>query len=345
MQESIATIAVDHAKSVFEIAVSEHPGRISERRRLSRSRFLEYFARRKLSRVLLEASSSAHHWARELRRFGHEVKLLPPHRVRPYRVGNKTDRADAKALLEAARNEELRPVPVKSVEQQTLMALHRLRSGWTATRTARINTVRGLLREIGWTIPQGATKVVPRVRELLEDAEVELPSALRAVLSEACTEIRELEQRIGLVEMQLKALGSEMPAVARLQSVPGIGLLGATALVGFVGDIQRFPSGRHLACYLGLTPREHSSGTQRRLGRISKRGNRYLRTLLVHGARSVLWAAKTAKEPCSLQAWGCALRQRSGHNKAVVALANKLSRFAWVVWSEDRDFQRLRLAA
>lgn len=345
MRESIATIAIDHAKSVFEIAVSSRAGRVTERRRLARSRFLEDLAKREPSEVLLEASSSAHYWARQLRRFGHQVKLLPPHRVRPYRVGNKTDRADAKALLEAARNEELCPVPVKSVEQQSLMALHRLRSGWVATRTARINTVRGLLREIGLTIPVGARKVVPRVVELIEDAEAELSAPLRGVLAEVCDEIRELESRIGLIEEQLEALGSQTPAVERLQSVPGIGLLAATALVGFVGEIHRFPSSRHFASYLGLTPREHSSGSTRRLGRISKRGDRYLRTLLVHGARSVLRAATTAKQPCPLQLWGRELQQRSGHNKAVVALANKISRFAWVVWSEDRAFERLPQAA
>jgi len=182
------TIAVDLAKSVFEIAVSRHPGKVAERYRLSRARLVRFFAKRELATVLLEACSSAHFWARELEKLGHQVVLLPPHLVRPYRRRHhKTDRADAKALLEAFRNAEIHPVPAKSVEQQTLASLHRLRSAWLATRTASINAVRGILRELGFTIPQGAAHVVPRVRELVDDAEQPLPEALRLTLTEACS--------------------------------------------------------------------------------------------------------------------------------------------------------------
>jgi len=339
------TIAVDLAKSVFEVAVSRHQGRVAERHRLSRARFLPFFAQRELVTVLLEACSSAHFWAREIEKLGHRVVLLPPHLVRPYRRRHhKTDRADAKALLEAFRNAEIHPVPAKSVEQQSLTALHRLRSGWLATRTARINAIRGVLRELGHTIPQGAGKVVPRVHELL-DAESSIPFPLRAALIEACLEIEDLEQRARNASKQLEVLASEIPTVGHLLSVPGIGILTATALVAFVAEIHRFPSGRHFASYLGLCPRESSSGTIRRLGRISKRGDTYLRMLLIHGARSCLLAAKKRTEKLPLDTWVLDLEKRRGHNRAAVALANKMARIAWTVWREDRDYRIERMAA
>ena len=332
------TIAVDIAKSVFEIAVSDRPGRVSERHRLSRAVFLEFFAQRQPATVLLEACGSAHHWARQIRDLGHEVRLLPPHRTRPYVTGNKTDQSDAKGLLEAQRNEQIQSVPVKSVDQQAVSALHRLRSAWLAARTARINTVRGLLREFGMVIPLGSKRVVPRVQELLEDAESGLPDSIRPALNEARSEILELERRMGLVEQELRALSQKLPVVRKLCSIPGIGLITSTALYSFVGDVNRFATARHFASYLGLTPREHSSGLRRRLGSISKRGDGYLRMLLTHGARSVLWKAKLRKDPDRLRAWVVNLEQRRGHNKATVGLANKLARIVWAVWRRDVEF-------
>lgn len=334
-----ATIAVDLAKNVFEIAVSRFPGKVAERHRLSRTKFLRFFAQREASRVLLEACGSAHFWAREIGKLGHEVVLLPPHLVRPYRSRHKkTDRTDAKALLEANRNEEIEPVPIKTVEQQSVTALHRLRSAWMATRTARLNGVRGLLREHGHFIPQGAKNVVPKVRELIADAENDLPDPMRSALAEACEEIRDLERRSATVAKQLEALASTVPAVEHLLSVPGIGPLTATAMVALVGEINRFPSARHFASYLGLTPRVHSTGQRRRLGHISKQGDGYLRWLLIHGARSCLLAAKRSQKGKPLYTWALQVEKRRGHNKAAVALANRIARIAWTVWKEDRDF-------
>jgi transposase len=326
------TIAVDLAKSVFEVAVSQRPGKVAERKRLSRGQFSRLLAERAPATVVMEACGTAHFWGREAEARGHRVVLLPPHAVRPYVLRNKTDGADAKALLEAARNEAIRPVPVKSVDQHVLGALHRLRSTWMATRTARLNTLRGLLRELGFSIPVGARQVVPFVFALLSDAESKLPDPMRPVLGEAAREIGELEIRIRAVEDQLEGLASRSALVARLRTIPGVGLLTATALVAFVGDVHRFPSGRHFASYLGLTPRESSSGLQRRLGRISKRGDPYLRMLLIHGARSVLCHAKRAAKPRDrLRAWALDRERSRGHNKAAVALANKLARIAWAV--------------
>ncbi len=334
------TYAVDLAKSVFEIAVSNHPGHVRERHRLSRERFLTFFAQQEPGTVLLEACGSAHHWARSMQRLGHDVVLLPPHRVRPYVTGNKTDRSDAKALLEAARNQDIQPVPIKSIDQQSLTALHRLRSAWIAARTARINTVRGLLREFGVFIPLGAKRVRPTLLELLEDPDSPLPHALRPALADCADEIAQFELHLANLEAQLNTLARSIPDIQLLRTIPGVGPITATALIAFVGSVQRFPSGRHFASYLGLTPREHSSGLARRLGAISKRGDTYIRMLLVHGARSVLWSAKRKADPHPIQLWALEIERTRGHNKAAVALANKLARIIWAVWKNQRPYER-----
>jgi transposase len=334
------TIAVDVAKSVFEVAISEHPGLVRERHRLTRERFARFLAGQPSAIVLMEACGSAHHWARQAQAGGHRAVLVPPHVVRPYVARNKTDRTDAKGLLEAWRNDDVRPGPVKSETQQALAALHRLRSTWLATRTARINTIRGLLREFGRVIPTGARHVVPHVSTLLEDADSGVPGLLRPALAEAAREIREIEERLRAVERQLETAAAHTLVVRQLRTIPGVGLLTATALVAAVGDVQRFPSGRHFASYLGLTPRERSTGLRRRLGAISKRGDAYLRMLLIHGARAVLCHAKTktAPTPDRLRTWALQLERLRGHNKAAVALANKLARIAWAVWRNGSEF-------
>lgn len=338
------TVAVDLAKSVFEVAVSRRAGRVFERKRLSRAAFTLYFRNLQPATVLMEACGSAHHWARELRSFGHDVVLLPPHAVRPYVVRNKTDRCDAKALLEAFRNEEINPVPVKTPAQHALASVHRLRSAWLAARTSRINTVRGLLRELGFVIPVGARHVLPKLLELVEDADSGLSGSMRVVLHEAAVEIEDLQRRIQLAERELSSLPEEIPVVARLRTIPGVGLLTATALVAFVGDVFRFPTARHFASYLGLTPRERSSGTARRLGRISKRGDSYLRMLLIHGARSILTRAKRIERPDRLRTWAIGVEAMRGHNKAAVALANKLARIVWAVWKKNIEFESKAVA-
>lgn len=330
------TIAVDLAKSVFQVAESHQPGKVSRTRRLSRSQFERYLAQQAPSRFLFEACGSAHHWGRKLVAAGHEVRLLPPHHVRHYRAGDKTDQTDAKALLEADRNEAILSVPVKSVDQQCLASLHRLRAGYVDTRRARINAIRGLLREYGVTIPVGARQVIPVVMALEPET---APEPLRRALMEVVEEVRELERRIAGIEIELRALVEQTPVAQHLLTIPGIGLITATALVGRVGDFRRFRSARHLSGYLGLVPKEHSSGSKRWLGPISKRGDTYLRTLLVHGARVVIaWAGrKTTRTP--LEEWMLQVERRRGRNIAIVALANKLARFAWVVATQQRDFR------
>ena len=269
------------------------------------------------------------------------MRLLTAHYVRPYRKRNKTDRADSAALVQAARDPDILPVAIKTEYQQRIMALHRIRSAWVATRTARINLVRGLLREFGVILPSGAANVVAGALLALNDQE--LPLSFVEGLLPTIDEIRELDARIDTLDKQLAALARQSKDATKLQSIPGIGLMTATALGASVGDAQQFRSGRHMASWLGLTPRESSSGNKRHLGSISKRGDVYLRKLLIHGARSALLQAKrvakrTPGELTQLQAWVLALEQRVGHNKAAVALANKIARIAWAIWRHDRPF-------
>jgi len=335
---STIQIGVDLAKTVFEAAISETPGVVTARRRLSRAGFLRFLAAQPPAEVLLEACGSAHHWGREAARHGHHVTLLHPADVARYRDGNKTDRADAKALLEAARNHALTPVPVKSVEQQAVMALHRIRQGYLRTRTARIDALRGHLRELGHTIPVGARRVSVEARIALTDDAI--PPFLRDTLVALLEEIRALEEKAESVRTTLTELVEHMPDAQRLMTVPGIGVLTATAMVASVGDIRRFRSGRHFASWLGLTPREHSSGASRRLGSITRKGNSYLRMLLIHGARSALRAGTVTDQPDDLRTWAKEVSIRHCHNVAAVALANKLARICWRTWRDGRDFER-----
>ncbi len=325
------TIAVDIAKNVFEAAVSVVPGQVRERRRLTRAQLPKWVAQREPSTVVMEACGSAHYFGREFEKQGHKAVLLPPAQVRRYVLRNKTDRTDTMALLEAYRNEDIKPVPVKTEYQQALAWMHRVRTGWKQTRTGRLNAMRGVLRELGITIPVGATKVVPAVVEAVANEKV--PPMLRAVLLEAVDEVRQLEKRISAAEDDLVREAKTQPAVGALMTVPGIGILTATALFCAMGEPTRFASGRRFASFLGLVPREHSSGDRRHLGAITKRGDPYIRMLLTHGARSALLAAKRKKSNDRLRTWALSVEQRRGHNRATMALANKMARIAWAIWS------------
>jgi transposase len=336
------TVGVDLAKNVFEIALADERGHIVERQRLTRARFDRFFVNRPACRIVMEACGSAHHHARRLGSQGHEVLLLPAQYARAYVRRNKTDAADAAALIEASRCPDIRPVPIKSVDQQALQQLHRLRSQWMGTRTSRINFLRSCLREFGIGIPLGAQRAIEAVRDSLSHQDSPVPVILHSSLLELLVEIDALGQRCKHIDRELARLNEHDPVVQRLLQIPGVGRLTATALRASVVDIQRFPSGRHFASWLGLTSREYSSGERRRLGRISKQGDPYLRTLLIHGARAVLLAARSAQRRGTpldrLRTWALDLNERRGHNKAAVALANKLARIVWATWRYERDF-------
>lgn len=338
----ITTVGVDLAKNLFQLVGADEQYRVCSRQRFSRSKFSRWMANLPPCRVVMEACGSAHYWARVLQGYGHEVKLLPAQHVRAYVRRNKTDAADAAAMIEASRCEEIRSVPIKTAEQQAMQHLHRLRTQWQQTRTARINAMRGLLREFGIDVPLGAVRGLAVIREALEDAENGLPNVLRSGVSVLLSEVTDLESKIKRVDADMETMSEEDTIVQRLREVPGVGPLTATAARVAISDIHRFASGRHLASWMGLTACEHSSGETRRLGRISKRGDPYLRQLLIHGARSVLHWAKRAmtqgRELDRLRRWAVQTEQRIGTNKAVVALANKLARILWATWKHDRPF-------
>ena len=341
--EPVATsLAIDLARDVFELAFADATGRVIERRRLRRGPFTTCLDNRAPLTVVMEACGSAHHWARRFTRLGHRVTLLPAQHVRPYVRGNKTDRTDAAGLIEAARCGDIRPVPIKTPEQQGTQGLHRIREHHKAQRTAAINQVRGLLREFGIVIPAGADKIRPAVLAALEAGDNDLPMALRHALAGVLDQIAVCQQAMDAIERQLAELVKTDARPRRLMAAAGVGLLTATALCAGIGDFNRFPSGRHFASALGLTPREYASGHQRRRGRITKRGDVYLRTLLVHGARSAVMAAHRAVkrgQPLDrTQQWALSLVDRHGHNKAVVALANKTARRLWAAEHQGARF-------
>ena len=343
------TVAVDLAKDVFELAFADAEDHLVQRRRLSRSAFAAVFDNHAPLRVVMEACGSAHYWARRFQRGGHRVTLLPALAVRPYVRGNKTDRTDAAGLLEAARCGDIRPVPVKTPEQQGIQGLHRVREFHKAQRTAAINLLRGLLREFGIVIPLGSARVRPAVLAALEDADNDVPMALRDALAQVLNTIAGAEDAMAAIEDRLQAFAERDLRCQRLQTAGGIGLLTATALSASVGEFDRFRSGRHFASYLGLTPREYSSGSKRRLGRVTKRGDVYLRMLLIHGARAVLRSAKVARnkqQPLDrTRAWALALAERVGHNKAAVALADKTARRLWAAEHHRQSFDPDHLSA
>jgi transposase len=335
------TIGVDLAKSVFQVAVANAHCHVVARHRFTRPQFDRFLRAQPASHVVMEACGAAHFWARTARAYGHRVSLVPAHYVRPYLRRNKTDRTDAEAVLEALRSGQITPVTVKTVSQQELVALHRIRRQWQATRTARINGMRGLLQEHGITIARGARTALRTVPRVLEDVELPVPGRLRRALALLLAEVHDLETRIAAVERELAAVAGQDLVVPRLMGIPGVGLLTATALVATVGHIHAFRRARQFASWLGITPSERSSGTRRRLGGINKQGDVYLRCLLTHGARSVLLAAHRshrARPLTHLHHWALAVEARRGHNKAALAVANKLARIIWAVWTRDVEF-------
>lgn len=343
------TVAVDLSKEVFELAFADAQHRIVERKRLSRNTFSKCLVNRPPLRVVMEACGSAHYWGRLFQAQGHTVRLLPARDVRPYVRGNKTDRADAAGILEADRCGQICEVAIKTPVQQGVQSQHRVREKLKSQRTSLLNLLRGVLREFGIVIPMGATKVKPAVRDALEDGDNALPMTLRETLHGLLEPLGALEAMMAGIEAQLSSFAKQDVASRRHQQAPGVGVLTATAISASAGELMRFTSGRHFAAWLGLTPKEHSSGKTRRLGAITKRGDPYLRTLLIHGARSVLNAArmkhKRGQTLDRFHAWALEVADRRGQNKATVALANKLARRLWAMTRDGKPFDGDHLSA
>jgi len=333
----VTTVGLDLAKSVFQVHGADRDGRPVVRKKLRRGQVLVFFAGLSPCLIGLEACASAHYWARELQALGHEVRLIPPQYVKPFVKTNKNDASDAEAICEALIRPTMRFAAVKSAEQQSVLMLHRARELLVRQRTMLINALRGHCGEFGLVVAQGAPKVAELI-EVIEDPEDErLPTLAREALGSLVSQLRMVQAQVVGLEMKLKAWHRTNEASRRLATIPGVGVITATALVATIGDASQFHSGRQLAAWLGLVPRQHSSGGKERLGRISKRGDGYLRKLLVHGARTVLLWSRRKKERRS--PWQEALLARRPTNVVLVAMANKTARVVWVLLSRGETFR------
>lgn len=334
MNDSKLVIGVDIAKRVFQLHWVEMGTGEIVKLQLKRERFLEHFANRAPCVVGMEACGGSQHWARRLQVMGHEVKLLPGKVVKPFVTGNKSDVHDARAIWTAVQQPGIKGVSVKTEEQQAILALHRMRSQLVKFRIAQSNGLRGLLMEYGEVMPQGRSGLKDGIAEALRKVADRLPAMVVETLREQWERVGKLDEEIDKIERRLNTWLKQEEACRRIFEIPGVGPLTATAAVAVMGDAKAFKSGREFAAFVGLVPKQAGTGGRVRLLGISKRGDSYLRTLLIHGARAVLL---NAKEP---QAWAVALQQRRPFNVAVVAQANKMARTIWALLAHGRTYHK-----
>ena len=321
----ITILGIDLAKHVFQLHGEDAQGRVLVQRQLRRSQLLGFVARLPACTVAMEACGGSHHWGRKVRELGHSVRLIPPQYIKAFNRGQKNDRNDAQAIVAAARQPRMPQVPIKSVEQQAILALHRVRDRMVKERTALGNQLHGLLAEYGLVLPRGILRLRRAVTELL--GEETLPALLQGPVADQLEHLAQIEQRIRALTQQLEQLARASEPCQRLMRHRGVGPLIATAFAAELADAGSFKNGRQAAAWLGLVPRQHSSAERLRLFGITKRGNCYLRRLLIHGARSALRCAPRYTDPISR--WSLAVQERRGTNRATVALANKTARHLW----------------
>jgi len=332
----ITTIGIDLSKNVFQIHGVDHRGKTALKKQLKREQMLPYFANFPICLIGIEACGSAHYWARKLTALGHTVKLIAPQFVKPYVKTNKNDAADAEAICEAVSRPNMRFVPIKNGEQQAILAQHRARQGFVKARTAQANQIRGLLAEYGIVIPKGIVHLGKRLPEILEDGENELPGIFRQLIDRLGSNLKELDRQVKELEVQIQIWHRNSVDSKKLAQIPGIGPISASALVASIGDAKNFKDGRQLAAWLGLVPRQHSTGGKPTLLGISKRGDCYLRTLLIHGARSVVRVVE--QQANHANQWLAGLMRRRNKNVAAVALANKNARIIWALLTQNREY-------
>lgn len=327
--EQITTVGIDLAKNVFSLHGVDGAGRVVLKRTVRRDQLLGVVAGLSPSLIGMEACSGAHEWARRFEPLGHTVRLMAPKFVTPYRKSGKNDGNDAEAICEAVSRPSMRFVPVKSAEQQALLALHRVRQGFVVERTAAINRLRGLMAEFGVVLPLRSVTV----RRQAAAAAEALPELARRMVAELLEQLRLLDQRIDAYDRELAAQARLSEAAQRLMKIRGIGPTTALAIVATVGNAREFRNGRQFAAWLGLVPGQYSTGGRARLGRITKRGDAYLRNLLVQGARSVLHTAGAHRDRVSR--WALELQGRCGYYRTLVAIANKNARIAWALLARN----------
>lgn len=334
----ISTIGLDLAKNVFQVHGIDKEGVVVVRKALRRTQMLPFFAKLSPCLVGIEACGTSHHWARELRNLGHEVRLMPPCYVKPYVKRGKNDMADAEAICEAVTRPTMRFVAVKSREQQAALSLHRARHLLTGQRTQLVNMMRSQLAEFGVTIPVGLGRALQVAQQVSDgEATTDLPPQAAQVIAMLCDLVLKLHARLHELDLRLESLRRSDDMVRRLATIPGIGPIGATALAASVSDPHQFSSGRHFAAWLGLTPSQKSSGGKERLGRITKKGDKYLRQLLVIGATSLIRRAKNS--PATVHPFLVGMLARKSARVASVAMANKMARIAWAVMTRGQAYQ------
>jgi len=338
----IHTIGIDLGKTIFHLVGLNQSGEVVVRKKFSRAQLLHFTANRDVHLIGMEACGGAHFLGRALREQGHEVRLIPAQYVKPYVKTNKSDYIDAEAIAEAVGRPTMRFVPIKSDDQLDMQSLHRVRERWVMRRTAVINQIRGLLLERGITLRTGRRHLDEALPAIVEDAEAKLSGALRSLLWQLKLELDQLTIRLEEADALIQQTAQDNEACRRLDAIPGIGPLTATALIAAIGHGAAFRKGREFAAWVGLVPREHSTGGKQKLLGISKRGNSYLRTLFVHGARAVLQFRE--KQSAGLKAWLAQLTSRAHYNVAAVALANKLARIAWAVLAKGEVYRPPLLA-
>ena len=337
-------IGLDIAKNVFHFfGVNQSTGEITKKV-VKRKDLLAYTSTISASEIGIEACSGSHYLARELTKQGHRVKLIAPQFVKPYVIGNKNDMIDARAIYEALSRPEMKCVPIKTVSQQDQQMIHRIRSRLIANRTALGNSIRAFLHEYGILLARGHSQIRKKLPEVLESHSFKLSEIAILHLKELREEFLTIDKKIAFYDQQLADYLQRDKGAERLSSIPGIGVVGATALSSAVGDGSCFENGRQLSAWLGLVPSQHSSGGKTVLGGITKRGDNYLRQLLVHGARSLLQSARMRKESdrTSLERWAVTKSETAGYNKATVALANKLARISWALLRRE-EYYRVRV--
>ena len=329
------TYAIDIAKAVFQLHWVELATGEIHRKKLQRAKLLDFFARLQPCRIAMEACGGAHHWGRELGKLGHQVELLPPHKVKESASGNKDDARDARAIWVTATHKDVRRVPVKTVEQQAQLFIHRVRSHWVSLRTATVNQLRSMLYEFGIVAPKGRKKVVGWIGEHRAQIEQQVPAMVVQLMDQQLQALRELDERIAANEAALQHAQGADQTVRELLKVPGIGPLGATALRAELGDGSAWKSSREFACCRGLVPSHTGTGGKVRMAGISKRGDPYLRTLLIHGARNLV------RGPDQPQ-WIADMLLRRPFNVVAVAVAHKLARIAWSIVARGEKFDPVR---
>jgi len=334
---STITIGLDIAKSVFHLVWMNAAGKVLKRKQLSRKKVAEYFANLEACTVVMEACGSTHYWSRVITRCGHEVKAIAPQFITAYRKGNKNDYNDAEAIAEASQRQNMRFVPLKSLAQQDIQMLHRIRERLVKNRTALSNQIRGLLAEYGLVMPKGVNHLKAQLPGFLEDATNELSTSARRYFQGLSEELDDLSVQIKSVDSEVLGINKQNEVCQRLSTMTGIGPIVATAFYAGIGDGKAFTSGRHVSAWLGLVPKQHSTGGKPTLLGISQRGNTYLRTQLINGARAALRHCENKTDQVSV--WARQLKERSNYNNATVALANKMARMAWAMLHHQEDYK------